>query len=53
MFAMRYMINISYFCTVFKQLASMQDQGSLDTSSLKAFQNNCQAGCFCMVCYCS
>ena len=30
---------ISYYCTFFKQLVSMQDEGSLDSSSLKACQN--------------
>jgi len=28
---------------------SMQDEGSLDSSSLKAFQNKCEFGCFCML----
>jgi len=28
---------------------SMQDEGSLDLSSLKAFQNKPQVGCFCML----
>jgi len=41
------------FDTFFKQLVSVQDEGSLDSSSLKAFQNKTQVGCFCMLCYCS
>jgi len=44
MFAIRYMIIVSYFCTIIKQLVSMQDEGSLDSSSLKAFQNKSQVG---------
>jgi len=32
---------------------SMQDEGSLDSSSLKAFQNKSQVGCFFMLCSCS
>ena len=31
----------------------MQDEGSLDSSSLKAFQNKSLIGCFCMLCSCS
>jgi len=32
---------------------SMQDEGSLDSSSLKACQNKSLIGCFCMLCFCS
>jgi len=32
---------------------SMKDEGSLHSSSLKAFQNKSQVGCFCMLCSCS
>jgi len=45
---MRYMINY-FFCTFIKQLMSMQGEGSLDSSSLKTFQNKCQVGCFYML----
>jgi len=31
----------------------MQEEGSLDSSCLKAFQNNSQGGCFCRLCSCS
>jgi len=31
----------------------MQDEGSLDSSSLKAFQNKSLIGCFRMLCSCS
>ena len=31
----------------------MQDEGSLDSSSLKACQNKSQIECFCMQCFCS
>jgi len=31
----------------------MQEEDSLDSSSLKAFQNISQIGCFCMLCFCS
>jgi len=31
----------------------MQDEGSFDLSSLKAFQNKSLIGCFCMRCSCS
>jgi len=37
------------FDTFFKRLVSVQDEGSLDSSSLKAFQNKPQLGCFCML----
>ena len=37
------------FDTFVKQLMSMQDEGSLDSSSLKAFQNKCQVGCYVLV----
>jgi len=33
------MMNYFYLCTFFKQLLAMQDEGTLDLSSLKAFQN--------------
>jgi len=49
MFSIRYMM-ISYFCAFFKQLVSMQDEGSFDSSSLKAFQNKSLCRCFCMLC---
>ena len=48
MFSIRYMM-ISYFCAFFKQPVSMQDEGSFDSSSLKAFQNKSLIGCF--LCY--
>jgi len=37
------------FDTFVKQLMSMQDDGSLDSSSLKAFQNKSQVGCYVLV----
>jgi len=37
------------FPTFDKQPMSMQDEGSLDSSSLKAFQNKCQVGCYVLV----
>jgi len=48
MFSIRYMM-ISYFCTFFNQPVSMQDEGSFDSSSLKAFKKKFLIGCF--VCY--
>jgi len=41
---------ISYFCTFFNQPVSMQDEGSFDSSSLKAFKKKFLIGCFCMLC---
>jgi len=54
-FAKRYVMIycISNFCTFSKQLLSLQGEGSLDSSSLKAFQNKSQVGCFCMLCSCN
>jgi len=31
----------------------MQDEGSFDSSSLKAFQNKSLIGCFRLLCFCS
>jgi len=47
------MMNYFLLLHIFKQLVSMQDEGSLDWSSLKAYQNKSQVGCFCMLCSCS
>jgi len=33
-------------------VVSMQGEGSLDSSRLKAFQNKTQVGCICMLCSC-
>ena len=41
------MMIFCYFCTFFKQLLSMQEQGGFDSSSLQAFQSKSQVGCFC------
>jgi len=46
-------MNYFLLCTFFKQQVSMQDEGSLDSSSLNAFQNKSQAGCFSMLRSCS
>jgi len=35
------------------KLACNKDEGSLDSSSLKVFQNKSLFGCFCMLCFCS
>jgi len=37
------------FDTFVKQLMSMQDEGSLDSSNLKAFQNKSPVGCYVLV----
>jgi len=39
---------MKYFYTFFKQLGSVQDEVSFDSSRLKAFQMKSQVGCFCM-----
>jgi len=39
---------ICYFCTIFKQLVSMQDEDSFDSTNLKAFPNKSQVACFCV-----
>jgi len=41
-------MNYFLILRIFKQLVSMQDEGNLDLSSIKAFQNKSQVGCFCM-----
>jgi len=50
---MRYTMNYFLLLHIFKQLVSMQGEGSLDSSRLKAFQNKSQVGCICMLCFCS
>jgi len=44
----KYVINYLLFLHVFKQLVSMQDEGSFASSSLKAFQSKSQVGLFCI-----
>jgi len=47
------MMNYFLLLQIFQTLVSKKDEGSLDSSSFKAFQNNSQVRCFCMLCSCS
>jgi len=47
------MLNYFQLLHIFQTTVSTQDEGSLDWSSLKAFKNKSQVGCFCMLCSCS
>jgi len=47
------MMNYFLLLHIFQKLVAMQDDDSLDSSRLKAFQNKSHIGCFCMLCSCS
>jgi len=43
-------MNYFLLLLIVQTIVPMQNKGSLDSSSLKAFQNESQVGCICMLC---